>query len=231
MNVLCTATVSVNHCIASNCQLEAFNHILIADSMLLLFYHCFDAKIHNTGTKFWIHFIRSQECWPWISLPSLFFLIHYFLGLTEDCYNFKHLFLLYMYYLSLVLHWKVYVLLEMTVLVTVSDLSTVTDGGRLIYRITLILFIPSFQASKTKRQGVAWLYGRSPAGAHSTSQTKLKCHSYISHSNYCFSFTKKTIFLSSVAIGGYVCHQLKDCHCMKKREQAGPWARVFEQWK
>lgn len=106
-----------------------------------------------------------------------------------------------------------------------------SDGGRLIYRITLILFIPSFQASKTKRQGVAWLYGISPAGAHSTSQTKLKCHSYISHSNYCFSFTKKTIFLSSVAIGGYVCHQLKDCHCMKKREQAGPWARVFEQWK
>lgn len=128
-----------------------------------------------------------------------------------------------MYYLSLVLHWKVYVLLEMTVLVTV------TDGGRLIYRITLILFVPSFQASKTKRQGVAWLYGISPVGAHSTSQTKLKCHSYISHSNYCFSFTKKTIFLSSVAIGGYVCHQLKDCHCMKKREQAGPWARVFEQ--
>lgn len=170
---------------------------------------------------------RSQEFWPWISLPSLFSLIHYFLGLTEECYNFKHLFLLYIYYLSLVLHWKVYVLLEMTVLVTISDLSTVTDGGRLIYRITLILFVPSFQASKTKRQ--AWLYGISPVGAHSTSQTKLKCHSYISHSNYCFSFTKKTISLSSVAIGGYVCHQLKDCLCMKKREQAGPRARVFEQ--
>lgn len=80
---------------------------------------------------------------------SLFFLIHYFLGLTEDCYNFKHLFLLYMYYLSLVLHWKVYVLLEMTVLVTVSDRSTVTDGGRLIYRITPIL---SFLLSKPQRQ-------------------------------------------------------------------------------
>lgn len=44
-------TVSVNHCIGSNCQLEAFNHILITDYMLLLFYRCFDAKIHNTDTK------------------------------------------------------------------------------------------------------------------------------------------------------------------------------------
>lgn len=93
-----------------------------------------------------------------------------------------------------------------------------------------LFFLPlHFNQDKKMRFSLAAQY-ISLLGINSTAQTKLNCHSYISHSNYCFSFMK-TVFLSSEVIGGCVCHQLKDCLWMKKGRRVRPRAHVSEQWK